>query len=277
MAPVPIPAVGLNTGAEMPQLGFGVFRVDDSYAAVTPALAAGYRLIDTAASYGNEVGVGRAIRESGVGRADLFVTTKLANSDQGYDATLRAFDASLSRLELETVDLYLIHWPVPARDQYLESWRALEVIHASGRALAIGVCNFGVDHLRRLIGNCAVVPAVNQVELHPGYPQLELRELHRELGIVTEAWSPLARGTALLDRPDVAQLAAAIGRTPAQVVLRWHLEEGHVVIPKSITPARILENLDVFDFALTPEQHAFLDRMVEPARVGPDPETFGSL
>jgi 2,5-diketo-D-gluconate reductase A len=243
---------------------------------VAAALSAGYRLIDTAASYENEVGVGRAIRESGVPRADLFVTTKLANSEQGYDATLRAFDASLRRLELDTVDLYLIHWPMPVRDLYLESWRALEAIHASGRALAIGVSNFGVGHLRRLIGNCVVVPAVNQVELHPGFPQLELRELHREFGVVTEAWSPLARGAALLDRSELAGMAAATGRTPAQIVLRWHLEEGHVVIPKSITPARIRENLDVFDFTLTPEQHAFLDGMVEPARVGPDPETFGS-
>ncbi|MGH3471220.1 MAG: aldo/keto reductase [Nocardioidaceae bacterium] len=260
----------------MPQLGCGVFRVPDALAdtTVSTALQAGYRLIDTAASYGNEQGVGRAIRNASVPRECLFVSTKLKNSDQGYDRTLRAFDRSLLNLGLETVDLYLIHWPAPQRDLYLDSWRALEQIQASGRASAIGVCNFTAGHLQRLSEHSDVVPAVNQVELHPGYVQRELRAVHEVRGIVTEAWSPLGRGEALLDRPDVQDIARSSGRTAAQIVLRWHLDEGHVVIPKSAHPDRLRSNLDVFDFALTDGQRLVLSNLPGPARVGPDPETF---
>lgn len=238
------------------------------------ALEAGYRLIDTATLYGNEEGVGRAIADSGVPRDELFVTTKVWNSDQGFDSTLRAFDASLDRLGLPTVDLYLIHWPAPALGRYVETWRALERILADGRARAIGVSNFTVEHLRRLFDETDVVPAVNQVELHPGFTQDALRAFHAEHGIVTEAWSPIGRGQGLLEQPAVARVAQAHGRTPAQVVLRWHLQSGHVVIPKSVHADRIRENLDVFDFTLTDADMAALAAIEGPGRIGPDPDRF---
>ncbi|WP_031027369.1 aldo/keto reductase [Streptomyces sp. NRRL WC-3725] len=271
----PIPNVTLNNGIEMPQLGFGVFQVpdDETTAAVTTALQAGYRSIDTAAIYGNERGVGRAIAESGIAREELFVTTKLWNEDQGYDATLAAFDASLDKLGLDYVDLYLVHWPAPTRDLYLDTWRAFEKILGEGRTRAIGVSNFQVSHLERLLENTGVAPVVNQVELHPGLQQQELRAFHERHGIATEAWSPLAQG-AVLDDPAVADLAGKYGVSPAQVVLRWHLQIGNIVIPKSVTPERIRQNLDVFGFELTDEDLRSLAASDRGLRTGPDPDTF---
>jgi len=268
--------VRLNNGVEMPQLGFGVFLVpaDEVVEPVRAALDAGYRLLDTAKLYDNEEGVGRAIRDSGVPRDDVFVTTKVWNSDHGYDETLRAFEASRRRLGLDVVDLYLIHWPVPARDRYVDTWRALEQLYADGAVRAIGVSNFTVAHLTRLLDHSTVVPAINQVELHPGFPQDDLRKFHDAHGIVTEAWSPLGRGHGLLDTPAVTAIAEAHGKTPAQVVLRWHLQLGLVVIPKSTHEHRIRENIDVFDFSLSDDEVASLTALREPGRIGPDPDTM---
>jgi diketogulonate reductase-like aldo/keto reductase len=262
----------------MPQLGFGVWQVPDGEAeeTVRTALEAGYRSIDTAAAYRNEVGTGRAVASFDVPRDELFVTTKLWNADHGYDETLRAFDASLERLGLERLDLYLIHWPLPAKDRYVDTWRALEKLLADGRTRAIGVCNFEVDHLRRLIDETGTVPAVNQIELHPRFPQAGLRAFHAEHGIATEAWSPLGQGKGLLDDPELVRIAAKHGRTPAQVTLRWHLQLGNVVIPKSVTPSRIRENFDVFGFELDADDLAAIGGLDEGAegRIGPDPNTF---
>ncbi|MET7362817.1 aldo/keto reductase [Streptomyces sp. NPDC005562] len=260
----------------MPQLGFGVWQVPDDEAekAVALALEAGYRSIDTAAIYGNEEGTGRAIASSGVAREDLFVTTKLWNSEHGHDATLRAFDASLEKLGLDYVDLYLIHWPVPSNDKYVDTYKAFEKILADGRAKSIGVSNFLPDQLRRLISETSVVPAVNQIELHPHLQQRASRELHAEQGVATEAWSPLGSGKGLLEVPAIIAIAQKHGRTPAQVVLRWHIQLGNVVIPKSVTPSRIKENIDVFDFELDPEDMAAISALNEDRRIGPDPATF---
>jgi 2,5-diketo-D-gluconate reductase A len=268
--------VQLNNGVEMPLLGFGVFLVpaDEVVEPVRFALDAGYRLIDTAKLYANEEGVGQAIRESGLPRDDLFVTTKVWNSDHGFDATLRAFDDSQKRLGLDVIDLYLIHWPMPERNVYVETWQALERLYADGRVRAIGVSNFTVAHLQRLLDASTVVPAVNQVELHPGFPQEQLRAFHAQHGIVTESWSPLGRGHGLLDAPAVTSIAAEHGKTPAQVVLRWHLQLGCVVIPKSTHEERIRENADVFGFELTDAEMASLSALTEPGRIGPDPDTF---
>ncbi|OEV30205.1 oxidoreductase [Streptomyces nanshensis] len=270
-----VPQVTLNNGVRIPQLGFGVFQIpdDETAAAVGTALEAGYRSIDTAAVYGNEQGVGRALASSGIPREELFVTTKLWNDDQGYDETLRAFDTSLEKLGLDHVDLYLVHWPLPARDRYLDTWRAMEKIHADGRARAVGVSNFQPAHLTRLLENTGVVPAVNQIELHPRLQQRELRAFHTEHGITTEAWSPLAQG-ALLRDPAVTAIAQAHGRTPAQVILRWHLQIGNVVIPKSVTPERIRQNIDVFDFSLSDEEVAAITPLDDGTRTGPDPDTL---
>ncbi|MDX3355174.1 aldo/keto reductase [Streptomyces sp. ME01-24h] len=271
-----VPDITLTNGAAMPQLGFGVWQVpdDEATAAVATALEAGYRSIDTAALYQNESGTGRAIAASGIPREELFVTTKLWNTDQGHDNALRAFDTSLRKLDLDYVDLYLIHWPTPARGLYLETWRALEKIHADGRARAIGVSNFPVAQLQHLLDEGGVVPAVNQVELHPHLPQGELRAFHAGHGIATEAWSPLGQGRGLLDEPALAAVAGKHGRTPAQVVLRWHLQLGNVVIPKSVTPARIRENIDVFGFELDGEDLAAIDALDNGGRLGPDPSSF---
>ncbi|MGW6243718.1 aldo/keto reductase [Streptomyces roseolus] len=268
-----VPTVKLNNGVEIPQLGFGVFQVPDdaTAAAVTAALDAGYRSIDTAAVYGNEAGVGRALAASGIAREELFVTTKLWNADQGYDTTLRAFDTSLERLGLDYVDLYLIHWPAPARDLYRDSWRALERLAEEGRIRAAGVSNFQPGHLRRLLDGATLTPVVNQIELHPALQQSELRAFHGEHGIATEAWSPLAQG-AVLDDPVIAAIAAAHGKSPAQVVIRWHLQLGNVVIPKSVTPARIRANIDVLDFVLTDEEMAAIAGLDRGLRTGPHPD-----
>jgi diketogulonate reductase-like aldo/keto reductase len=273
-----VPYTTLNDGARMPQLGFGVWQVPDERAdeVVTTAIEAGYRSIDTAAVYGNERGTGQALTASGLPREELFVTTKLWNSDQGHDAALRAFDASLERLGLDYVDLYLIHWPMPGRDIYVETWRALEKIHAEGRARSIGVSNFQIPHLRRLIDECSVVPAVNQIELHPWLQQEELRAFHAEHGIATEAWSPIGQGKGLLDEPVLRELADKHGRTPAQVVLRWHVQLGNVTIPKSVTPSRIRENLDVFGFSLDQADMAAVAGLERGRRLGPDPDTLNA-
>ncbi|MEV1048114.1 aldo/keto reductase [Streptomyces sp. NPDC049916] len=270
-----VPTVTLNNGVSIPQLGFGVFQVpdDETTAAVTGALEAGYRSVDTAAAYGNEAGVGRALAESGIPREELFVTTKLWNTDQGYDATLAAFDASLAALGLDHVDLYLIHWPVPAHDLYPETWRALERLAAEGRVRAAGVSNFQPAHLRRLLETGTLVPAVNQVELHPGLQQTGLRAFHAEHGIATEAWSPLAQG-ALLTEDALVSIAERHGKTPAQAVLRWHLQLGNIVIPKSVTPERIRQNIDVFDFELSAEEMDAVAALDRGMRTGPDPDTF---
>ena len=270
---VPVPGVQLNNGVRIPQVGFGVFRVpdDDTAAAVRTAIEYGYRSIDTAALYGNEAGVGEAVASCGLPREELFVTTKLWNDDQGFESTLRAFDASLSRLGLDYVDLYLIHWPKPTLDRYVETWRALGKLYADRRVRAIGVSNFQPDHLRRLLDETDIVPAVNQIELHPDLQQEQLGRFHAEHGVVTEAWSPLGQGLALR-HPVVADLAHRHGRTPAQVVLRWHVQLGNVAIPKSTTPSRIRENIGLFDFALAEADMAALAALESGTRLGPDPD-----
>jgi diketogulonate reductase-like aldo/keto reductase len=271
-----VPPIILNNGVEMPQLGFGVWQVPDDEAerAVATALETGYRSIDTAAIYGNEEGTGKAVAASGIPREDIFVTTKLWNSDQGYDSTLRAFDASLDKLGLEYVDLYLIHWPVPSKDKYVDTYKAFEKLLADGRARAIGVSNFLPEHLERLIGETSVIPAVNQIELHPRLQQLAAREYHAEQGIATEAWSPLGSGKGLLEVPAIVAIAQKHGRSPAQVMLRWHLQLGNIVIPKSVTPSRIRENIEVFDFSLDAEDLAAISALNEERRLGPDPAAF---
>jgi len=271
-----VPNLILNNGIEIPQLGYGVFKVpaDETKQAVLMALDAGYRHIDTAKLYGNEAAVGEAVRESGLLRDEVFVTTKLWNDDQGYDATLRGFDASIGRLGFDVVDLYLIHWPIPARDLYVDTWRAMERLYLDGRIRAIGVSNFQPDHLRRLLDTSEVVPVVNQIELHPYFQQNEARKAHEELGVITEAWGPIARGGELLNDPAVARLADKHGRTPAQVVLRWHIELGNVVIPKSVTPSRVKENLDIFGFSLDETDMAAVATLDRGQRTGLDPDRF---
>ncbi|WP_330336899.1 aldo/keto reductase [Streptomyces sp. NBC_00557] len=271
-----VPPIILNNGIEMPQLGYGVWQVPDDEAERTVALAleAGYRSIDTAAVYGNEEGTGRAIAASGLPREEIFVTTKLWNADHGYDAALRAFDASLARLGLDYIDLYLIHWPLPARDAYVDTYKALEKLLSDGRVRAIGVSNFLNEHLERLIAETSVIPAVDQIELHPHLQQHAAREFHAEQGIATEAWSPLGQGKGLLEVPAIVAIAQKHGRTPAQVVLRWHIQLGNIVIPKSVTPSRIKENIEVFDFSLDDEDLAAISALNEDRRLGPDPATF---
>ncbi|MCD5417988.1 aldo/keto reductase [Rhodococcus pyridinivorans] len=270
-----IPTVTLNNGVEIPQLGFGVFQIpeDETTAAVSSALETGYRHIDTAAIYGNEAGVGRALADSGLSRDELFITTKVWNSDQGYDATLRAFDTSLAALGLDRLDLYLIHWPTPARDRYADTWRALERLVEEGRLRAAGVSNFQPAHLQRLLDGSSLVPTINQIELHPGLQQSELRAFHAEHGIATEAWSPLAQGAVLNDEA-ITSIAERTGKSPAQVVLRWHLQLGNVVIPKSVTPSRIRENFEVFDFELTDEDMSTIAGADRDLRTGPHPDEF---
>jgi len=268
-----VPDVVLNNGVEIPQVGFGVWRIpaDETRKAVGEALDAGYRHIDTAKLYANEEAVGAAVRESGLERDAVFVTTKVWNSDHGYDSTLRAFEASMQRLGFEVLDLYLIHWPRPSEGTAGETWRALERLHLDGRVRAIGVSNFEPDHLRRLLDKSEVVPVVNQVELHPYLQQPEVRKTNEELGVVTEAWSPLAKGGELLADETITRLADKHARTPAQVVLRWHVQLGNVVIPKSVTPERIRSNLAVFDFELDEEDMAAIGTLDRDGRTGPHP------
>jgi 2,5-diketo-D-gluconate reductase A len=273
--PAAVPAVTLNDGRMIPQLGLGVWQIPDeeATAAVRAALDAGYRLVDTAAIYRNELGVGRGLRESGLPRGDVVVTTKVWNSEHGYERTIAACRASLERLGLDHVDLYLIHWPVPRRDAYVETWRALVALREEGLARSIGVSNFTAAHLARLVDETGVVPAVNQVELHPRFQQAELRAEHARLGVVTEAWSPLAQGELLSD-PVICAIAGRLGVSAAQVIIRWHLDLGNVVIPKTVKPARMAENLDVFGFTLAEEDLAAIAALERGARIGPDPDTF---
>jgi diketogulonate reductase-like aldo/keto reductase len=270
-----VPMIELRDQARIPQLGFGVFLVPppETARAVSLALEAGYRHIDTAAQYANEAGVGQAVRAFGIPRSEVFVTTKCPNPDHGYEQARAACQMSLERLDLGPIDLYLIHWPVPSRDLYVDTWRAFIELQAEGLVRSIGVSNFHPAHLERLIAETGVAPVVNQIELHPRLQQRELRRLHAQLGIVTEAWSPLARGE-LLDDPAVVAIARRHGRTPAQVLIRWHLQIGNIVIPKSVTPERIVENLDVFGFELTAEDIAAIDALDRGGRIGPDPDTF---
>ena len=273
-----VPNITLNNGAQMPQLGFGVYQVppEEAAQAVSTALDAGYRSIDTAALYGNEEGVGKAIAESSVRREDLFITTKLWNDRQGYDEAQRAFDESLAKLGLDHVDLYLIHWPAPAQDAYVNTWKAFEKLQSDGRAKNIGVSNFQIPHLRRLFEETETVPAVNQIELHPNLQQGDLRSFHNEHGITTEAWSPLGQGKGLLEDATLASMAEKYGKSPAQIVLRWHLQLGNVVIPKSATPSRVRDNIEVFDFELADDDLAVIASLETGVRVGPDPDVLGA-
>jgi len=270
-----VPSLRLHDGIEIPQLGLGVFQVPPAKTQMTVemALEAGYRHIDTAAAYGNEKEVGAALAASGLPREDYFVTTKLWNSWQGHDSTLSAFEASLDRLGLDHVDLYLIHWPVPTEGRFIETWRAFERIHGEEAARTIGVSNFRIEDLELLERETETRPTVNQIELHPLFQQARLRGWHAEHGVATEAWSPLAQGDAL-GNGTIVRMAESRGKTPAQVILRWHLEIGNVVIPKSITSERIRENIDIFDFELSDRQLAAIGDLDSGARIGPEPDTF---
>jgi 2,5-diketo-D-gluconate reductase A len=269
------PRIKLNDGATMPQLGFGVWQVpdDQATAAVKAAIAAGYRSIDTAAIYNNENGVGEGIKAAGVPRRDLFITTKLWNDRQGKDEPIEALDESLKKLKLDYVDLYLIHWPAPKQDRFVDSWRALVTLQKQGRARSIGVSNFTATHLTRIIGATGVTPAVNQIELHPRLQQKAMREFHATHRIATECWSPLGQGK-LLDDPVLAAIAKKHGRTVAQILLRWHLENGLIAIPKSTHESRIRENFAVFDFKLDAADMTQIAKLDANGRIGPDPDRF---
>jgi len=270
-----VPNVTLAGNVAIPQLGFGVFQVppEDTVEATMLAFNAGYRHIDTASAYGNEAEVGQAFHASGLDRDEVFITTKCFNDDHGYGAAKRAFKESLQRLELDFVDLYLIHWPVPKHDRYVETWQAFIELQQEGVVRAIGVSNFQPAHLRRIVDETGVTPAVNQVELHPHFQQAGLRREHGDRGIVTQAWSPLAQGT-VLDDPTLTEIAEGHDKMTGQVVLRWHIQLGNVVFPKSITPERIAENFDVFDFHLTDDEMEAIERLDAGERIGPDPDTF---
>ena len=272
-----VPQLTLNDGVEIPQLGFGVFQIDpdETAEAVTRAFNAGYRHIDTAAAYGNEAEVGQAFRDSGLDRDEVFITTKCFNNDHGRDKARKAFEASLARLELDFVDLYLIHWPVPSHDLYAETWETFVELRKEGLVRSIGVSNFQPDHLERIADESGVTPSVNQVELHPHLQQAALRREHEQRGIATESWSPLGQGAAL-EEGVIERIAEAHGRTPGQVVIRWHLQLGCIVIPKSVTPERIEQNFEVFDFELSDEEMGEIESLEKGERIGPDPDTFVS-
>ena len=274
-----VPTIRLNNGVEIPQLGFGVYQVppEDTAEAVQTALEIGYRHIDTAEMYRNEKGVGEGIRNSGVPREEVFVTSKLNNGFHAHDAALEAFDGTLEALEFDYVDLFLIHWPLPGIDvDYVETWKAMEAIYASGRCRAIGVSNFQPHHLRRVFAESEVRPAVNQIEVHPYLANDEVRAFGAEHEIVTEAWSPIAQGR-VLDDPAITAIAERLGRTPAQVVLRWHVQRGDVVFPKSVTRSRVEENFDIFDFELSEDDLREITALNRDERTGPDPDTFNYI
>ena len=269
------PSITLNNGVSIPQLGLGVFQVPgaDAQRVVETALEVGYRHIDTAAAYNNEAGVGAAIKASGLPRQEVFVTTKLRNGNQGYNEALVAYEESCERLGLEQIDLYLIHWPYPSADRYVDSWRALERLYAEQRVRAVGVANFLPEHLERLLAETALVPAVNQIELHPSYQQREVASYSRKHSIAVESYSPLGQG-ADLEHPTVVGLAETSSQTPAQVVLRWHLQCGYIVIPKSNSAERIKSNFDVFSFSLSDDEVNSITAMEGGNRIGSDPRTF---
>jgi 2,5-diketo-D-gluconate reductase A len=270
-----VPLVTQNDGRTIPQIGLGIYGPDDAGTAdaVSTAIEVGYRMIDTAALYQNERGVGEGIRRSGLPREELYVTTKLADDSHGYDSALAAFDVSLGKLGLDYVDLYLIHWPLPGVDKYVETWKAFEKIVADGRAKSIGVSNFQPEHLERLAAETTVVPVSNQIELHPGFPNEQMRRYDAERGILTVAWSPLGRGR-VFGNPVLEGIAGKHGKTVAQVVLRWHVQLGNVVIPKSATRQRLIENLDVFDFALDVQDMAEIATLENGTRTGDDPDLY---
>ncbi|KIL49556.1 aldo/keto reductase [Jeotgalibacillus soli] len=265
--------VTLNNGVKMPQIGLGVWQVEDEVAtdSVKKAIEVGYRSIDTAAIYKNERGVGKGIKAAGVPREELFITTKVWNEDQGYESTIKAFEESLERLELDYVDLYLIHWPTPKKDTYVETYKALEKLYEDGKVRAIGVCNFEIVHLQRLLDECSVKPVLNQVECHPYLGQHELKTFCDENEIFLEAWSPLMQGGDVLNDDTIKNIAEKYGKTPAQVVIRWHLDRHSIVIPKSVTPSRIEENFDVFDFELTDDEMTSINDLDRNERKGPHP------
>ena len=271
-----VPNLKLNDGVEIPQFGIGVFQVDpdETVRTVLEAFEAGYRHIDTAQMYRNEQGVGQAIAESGLARDEVFVTTKLNNDGHGTDSAVRELEKSLERLGLDQVDLYLIHWPQPKQDLYVQTWQGFERALAAGLTRSIGVSNFQPAHLERLAAETQTVPSVNQIELHPRLTQQELRRYHDEHGIATEAWSPIGQGESLSEQSIMA-LAEKYGRTPAQVVLRWHIQAGNIVFPKSSNPGRIAENIDIFDFELADDDIATIESLNAGARRGPNPDTFG--
>lgn len=270
-----IPTLEMNDGRSIPQIGFGVWQVPDEIVtdATLSAFEAGYRHVDTAAVYENERGVGEAIARSGLLRDDLFITTKVWNTDHGYDATMRAFDASIGLLGLDYVDLYLVHWPSPATGDYLATWKAVVALREQGRTRSVGVSNFHVPHLQHIIDEVGVVPVVDQVELQPWLPQAEIRDFNAGHGILTEAWSPLASGELLHD-PLLGAIAAKHGKSTAQIMIRWHLQLGNVVLPKSVTASRIRENIDVFDFALDADDLASIGTLESGQRTGPNPDEF---
>jgi len=270
-----VPTITLNDGVEIPQLGFGVFQVppEDTKKATLEALEVGYRHIDTAEMYGNEKGVGEAVAESGIPRDQIFVTSKLNNTFHAREAALGAFDETLKTLGFETLDLFLIHWPLPAVGDYVETWKAMEEMKASGRVRSIGVSNFQPAHLQRLFDETETVPSVNQIEVHPYLTNEVARAFNTEHGIFTEAWSPIAQGAVLTD-PVITAIADRVSRTPAQVTLRWHIQRGDIVFPKSVTRSRVEENFALFDFELTDDDLAAISGLNRDERTGPDPDTF---
>jgi 2,5-diketo-D-gluconate reductase A len=274
-----VPTITLNNGVEIPQLGFGVYQVkpEETAQAVQTALEVGYRHIDTAEMYRNEAGVGEGIRNSGIPREEVFVTSKLNNGFHAHDDALAAFDGTLQALKFDYVDLFLIHWPLPGIDvDFVETWKAMEEIYASGRAKAIGVSNFNASHLRKLHGETQVIPAVNQIEVHPYLAQDELRAFNAQHQIATEAWSPIAQGR-VLDDPALLRVAERVGRTPAQVTLRWHIQRGDIVFPKSVTRSRIEENFALFDFELSEDDLREITALNRDERTGPDPDQFNYI
>jgi 2,5-diketo-D-gluconate reductase A len=270
-----VPTVKLNNGVDIPQLGFGVFQIkaEDARAATLAAVEVGYRHIDTADGYGNEREVAEGIRESGIARAEVFVTSKLNNGFHAHADALAAFDRSLKVMKFDYLDLFLIHWPVPAVGDFVEAWGALEEIYRSGRARAIGVSNFQPHHLERVASEATIVPAVNQIEIHPYFTQDDMRAFDRKHGIATEAWSPLAQGE-VLDDPTIVRIAERMGRTPAQITLRWHIQRGDIVFPKSATPKRMAENFALFDFELTDDDVRTISSLNQNRRRGPNPDEF---
>lgn len=265
--------ITLNNGITIPQLGLGVYKVanEDTYSAVNTAIQAGYRAIDTAQYYENEAEVGRAIKDSGIEREELFITTKVWNSHHGYERTLEAFESSIDKLGLDYVDLYLVHWPIPSLNHYVETYQALEKLYQNGRVKAIGVSNFHIEHLERILMHCKVKPVLNQVECHPYLPQQKLKSFCKQHDIFIECWCPLFRGGSVLEEPIILNLSEKYKKTPAQIVLRWHIQQNSIVIPKSVTPSRIKENINVFDFSLSDNEMNGIAQLENGERIGADP------